>query len=309
MSGEGFVVWITGLSGAGKSTLASGVAGELAERGVRTELLDGDEVRTWLTPDLGFTKADRDANVLRIGNLARLLSRQGTAVVVAAISPYAEARARVRSTIDRFVEVHVDCPMEELIRRDPKGLYARALAGALENFTGVSDPYEVPEHPEVRVDSAVTEPAEALAVVIEHLRCASLIPASARTTGVCCDPPPGAHRGGNETVFVEKPWGHEHIWYRAEYAAKTLHVLAGRRLSLQMHREKVETLFVHAGHPLITIGEQARAYAPGDAIHVQPGTTHRIEAPRHQDAILFEVSTPQLEDIVRFEDDYGRVTG
>ena len=147
----GFVLWLTGLSGAGKSTLARAVVADLEARGHRVDLLDGDEVRTNLTQDLGFSRADRDTNIARIGYVAGKLARHGVAVVVAAISPYREARDKVRANVPNFVEVFVDAPLETCVRRDPKGLYAKAIAGQISNFTGVSDPYEPPLDPEVAV--------------------------------------------------------------------------------------------------------------------------------------------------------------
>jgi len=145
----GFVLWLTGLSGAGKSTVAAKLAPALAERGHRVELLDGDEVRTNLCQGLGFSRADRDTNIARIGYVAGKLARHGVAVLVAAISPYRQARDQVRASVDRFVEVHVAAPLDICAQRDPKGLYVKALAGEIPNFTGVSDPYEPPLHPEI----------------------------------------------------------------------------------------------------------------------------------------------------------------
>jgi sulfate adenylyltransferase len=148
-TGAGFVVWFTGLSGAGKSTVARALAPHLLERGHRVELLDGDEVRTNLSEGLGFSREDRDTNIARIGYVAAKLARHGVAVLVAAISPYREARDRVRRSVDHFVEVHVATSLATCAERDVKGLYARALAGQLPQFTGVSDPYEPPLAPEV----------------------------------------------------------------------------------------------------------------------------------------------------------------
>jgi adenylylsulfate kinase len=145
----GFVLWLTGLSGAGKSTVAAKLGPALAERGHRVELLDGDEVRTNLCQGLGFSRADRDTNVARIGYVAGKLAKHGVAVLVAAISPYRQARDQVRALVDGFVEVYVAAPVATCAARDPKGLYARALAGQLPNFTGVSDPYEPPLAPEL----------------------------------------------------------------------------------------------------------------------------------------------------------------
>jgi adenylylsulfate kinase len=145
----GFVLWLTGLSGAGKSTVAAVLAANLLERGHRVEVLDGDEVRTNLCQELGFSREDRDTNIARIGYVAGKLAKHGVAVVVAAISPYREARDRVRAQVANFVEVHVAAPVEICAARDVKGLYAKAMAGVIENFTGVSDPYQAPLQPEV----------------------------------------------------------------------------------------------------------------------------------------------------------------
>jgi adenylyl-sulfate kinase len=145
----GFVLWLTGLSGAGKSTIAAKLTPVLGERGHRVELLDGDEVRTNLCQGLGFSRQDRDTNIARIGYVAGKLAKHGVAVVVAAISPYRQARDQVRAAVDNFVEVHVAAPVEVCAERDVKGLYAKALAGELSNFTGVSDPYEPPLAPEI----------------------------------------------------------------------------------------------------------------------------------------------------------------
>jgi len=146
---RGFVLWLTGLSGAGKSTVAAKLAPALAERGHRVELLDGDEVRTNLGQGLGFSRADRDTNIARIGYVANKLASHGVVVLVAAISPYRQARDQVRAQVEDFVEVHVAAPVSTCAERDPKGLYAKALAGQLAHFTGVSDPYEAPLQPEI----------------------------------------------------------------------------------------------------------------------------------------------------------------
>lgn len=154
---RGFVVWLTGLSGAGKSTIADALVPELRARGRRVELLDGDVVRTHLSKGLGFSREDRDLNVARIAFVAHLLARNGVVVVVSAISPYRAARAEARQTIGELVEVHVATPLAECIRRDTKGLYARALAGEIPGFTGVNDPYEPPEAPEVAIDTTTLD--------------------------------------------------------------------------------------------------------------------------------------------------------
>jgi adenylyl-sulfate kinase len=151
---QGFTLWFTGLSGAGKSTLAGAVRDVICARGGRVEILDGDEVRTNLSKGLGFSKEDRDTNIRRIGYVARLLSRNGVVAITAAISPYREVRGEVRSVHEApFVEAFVECPIDELVRRDKKGLYAKALRGEIKNFTGVSDPYEPPVSPEIHLHS------------------------------------------------------------------------------------------------------------------------------------------------------------
>ena len=150
----GFVIWLTGLSGAGKSTIAERLEQELIALGRTVTVLDGDEVRTHLSKGLGFSKEDRDTNVRRIGYVARLVARSGAVAITAAISPYGEVRDEIRSLTPNFVEVFVRCSLDELVRRDVKGLYAKAIAGEIEHFTGVSDPYEAPEHAEVIVDSS-----------------------------------------------------------------------------------------------------------------------------------------------------------
>jgi adenylyl-sulfate kinase len=152
MARNGFTLWFTGLSGAGKSTLSHAVAAELQARGLRVERLDGDEVRQRLSRGLGFSKEDRDENIRRIGFVARLLSRSGAVAIAAAISPYRELRDEIRREHEApFVEVFAECPLAALVKRDPKGLYAKALQGQIQNFSGVSDPYEPPLAPEITV--------------------------------------------------------------------------------------------------------------------------------------------------------------
>jgi adenylyl-sulfate kinase len=163
------VVWLTGLPSAGKSTLAALLVEVLQKHGHRVERLDGDEVRTWLTPDLGFTREARDENVRRVAGVARLLVRHGVFVVAALVSPYRKARDEARAIVGDFVEVHVDCDSAECARRDVKGLYRRALAGEITGFTGVSDPYEPPEAPEVTLRTDRERPEECVAKILATL--------------------------------------------------------------------------------------------------------------------------------------------
>ncbi|WP_442940840.1 adenylyl-sulfate kinase [Nostoc sp.] len=149
MNHQGTILWLTGLSGAGKTTIANGVAQELQKRGCLVEVLDGDLIRTHLSQGLGFSKKDRDTNVRRIGFVANLLSRNGVVAIVAAISPYREIRDELRQTTTNFVEVYIQAPLAVCESRDVKGLYAKAKAGQIKHFTGISDPYEEPLNPEV----------------------------------------------------------------------------------------------------------------------------------------------------------------
>lgn len=151
---SGMTVWFTGLPGAGKTTLAHAVAGVLQHRGVnRLEILDGDVIRTTLSKGLGFSRQDREMNVRRVGCVCQMLNRHDVVTLVALVSPYREGRELVRKDLGRFVEVYVKCPLEVLVQRDPKGLYRKALAGDIPQFTGVSDTYEEPLHPDVVVST------------------------------------------------------------------------------------------------------------------------------------------------------------
>jgi adenylyl-sulfate kinase len=167
---NGFTVWFTGLSGAGKSTIAEMLYHELLARGMKTEILDGDEVRKNLSKGLGFSKEDRDTNIMRIGFVADLLTRNGVATICCPISPYKETRDACREMIGEFVEVYVHATVEEIAaHRDPKGLYKKALAGEITGFTGVDDPYEVPEHPELVIDTEAEGPEDSLRHVLDTL--------------------------------------------------------------------------------------------------------------------------------------------
>ena len=177
--GEGLTLWFTGLSASEKSTLAGGggVANDLLERGCRVEILDGDQIRKVLSAGLGFTKADRHTNIRRLAFVSRLLSRNGVVAIVAAISPCREVREEVRlqEMPGRFVEVFVDAPLSTLVKRDPKGLYAKAMRGELENFTGVSNPYEPPERSEIKVRTDQQAVQESVASVLDWLEASGYV--------------------------------------------------------------------------------------------------------------------------------------
>ena len=176
---QGFTLWFTGLSGAGKTTLTEAIVPELRARGVKIEVLDGDEVRTNLSKGLGFSKEDRDTNIRRIGYVARLLSRNGVGVIAAAISPYREIRDEVRASVEaegvKFVEVFVKASLDTLVARDVKGLYQKAIAGEIKQFTGVSDPYEEPLTPEVLVNSDNETIEQSAATILAKLEALGLI--------------------------------------------------------------------------------------------------------------------------------------
>jgi adenylylsulfate kinase len=168
--GRGFTLWFTGLSGAGKTTIAEIVERQLRARFGRVEVLDGDIVRTNLSKGLGFSREDRDTNILRIGFVANLLTRNGVGVVVSAISPFKEARDQVRSRIgEDFIEIFVDAPLEVCAERDVKGLYKKAFTGEIPQFTGVSDPYEPPAAPELHIKTNEEEPHESASRVVAKL--------------------------------------------------------------------------------------------------------------------------------------------
>lgn len=171
----GFVLWMTGLSGAGKTTLAVALEKELKAKGLRIERLDGDIVREGLTRDLGFSKEDRDKNIERVTFVAKLLSRNGVGVLCSFISPYQATRDMVRGEVTNFVECYVDVTLEEATRRDVKGLYKKALAGEIPNFTGVSDPYEAPANPEITVRTYEETEVESLQTIMKGLEKLNLI--------------------------------------------------------------------------------------------------------------------------------------
>jgi adenylyl-sulfate kinase len=179
MEQKGFTLWFTGLSGAGKTTLARLVETELSARGHKVEVLDGDVIRTNLSKGLGFSKEDRDTNIRRIGFVCNLLTRNDVVAIAAAISPYREVRDELRRDIGSFVEVYVRCPIDVLAERDVKGLYKKALAGEIKNFTGVDDPYESPLAAEVIVETDTESPEESAARIIARLEEMSLVAALA----------------------------------------------------------------------------------------------------------------------------------
>ena len=176
---KGFVLWITGLPGSGKTTIARGVAEKLRQRGLKVELLDGDEVRRWLSPEAGFTREDRTRHLIRVAHVAKLLARNEVAVIASFVSPYKDVRKKAREIIEGegipFIEVYVECSLGECMRRDPKGLYKRALRGEIKHMTGIDDPYEPPENPEIKVNTEKDGIAENIEKVISKVEELKLI--------------------------------------------------------------------------------------------------------------------------------------
>lgn len=171
MAQEGKILWLTGLSGAGKSTIAENLEKALEEKGVQSFILDGDKVRQGLNCDLGFSPEDREENIRRIGEVAKLFQMAGVYIIVAFISPYKGDREKARQKVEdgQFVEVFIDCPVEECQKRDPKGLYAKAVAGEIKEFTGISAPYEAPTNPEVHLKTSENTVDECITQVIDYL--------------------------------------------------------------------------------------------------------------------------------------------
>lgn len=173
---KGFTLWFTGLSGSGKSTMAQMVEKELRRREMKVEVLDGDVVRTNLSKGLGFSKEDRDINIRRIGFVCHILTRNDVVAIAAAISPYQAIRNENRELVGRFVEVYCQCPLDVLEKRDVKGLYAKARAGEIKGFTGIDDPYEAPENPEITINSDSETPAESLQKILRTLELMGFVP-------------------------------------------------------------------------------------------------------------------------------------
>ncbi len=176
MSDSGFTLWFTGLSGSGKSTTSTQVYLELKRRSLKVELLDGDIIRTNFSKGLGFTKQDRDINILRIGFISYLLNKNGVISIVAAISPYRETRERNRALLKDYIEVFCDCPLDILCRRDPKGLYAKAKTGEIPNFTGISDPYEMPEDAQITLKTGEEAREDSFHKVMAYLEDHGYVP-------------------------------------------------------------------------------------------------------------------------------------
>jgi adenylyl-sulfate kinase len=176
MEQRGVTIWFTGMSGTGKTALAMPLEQELRRRGLKVERLDGDIVRQSLTRDLGFSKEDRDKNIERVTFVAKLLTRNGVAVLCSFISPYRAVRAMVREEVGNFVEIYCHAPLEILVERDVKGLYKKAIAGEIKNFTGISDPYEPPENPDVVVDSGAETIEGSLDKILHKLEALGYLP-------------------------------------------------------------------------------------------------------------------------------------
>ena len=172
----GCTLWFTGLSGSGKSTLSQLVASRLRALGANVEVLDGDITRALLCQGLGFSREDREENIRRIGFVCELLSRNGVIAIAAAISPYRSSRDELRKRIPNFIEIHMSCPVEVLIKRDVKGLYKKALAGEIKQFTGISDPYESPIAPELSIDSSSESIESSVAKILHRLEELEIIP-------------------------------------------------------------------------------------------------------------------------------------
>jgi len=167
---KGLVIWFTGIPGAGKTTIGKKVYDILKQKGYKVEMLDGDEVRKWLSPEAGFTKEDRERHLRRVIYVSKLLARNGVIVIATFVSPYRKIRNEARKEIKNFVEVYVKCSVETAIKRDPKGLYKRALKGEIKHMTGIDDPYEPPENPEIVIDTEKLSVGESVQLVLNKLK-------------------------------------------------------------------------------------------------------------------------------------------
>jgi adenylylsulfate kinase len=172
---RGFTCWLTGLSGAGKSTIATELSKSLNILSIPTEVIDGDVIRKHLSSDLGFSSKDRETNVLRVGYVCSLLNKHSINTIVALISPCNETRNKVRDSLDNFIEIYVDCPLVECIKRDPKGLYQKALSGDIPEFTGISSPYNPPDHPEITLKTDEEDVKQSVQKILSYLRRSGLI--------------------------------------------------------------------------------------------------------------------------------------
>lgn len=171
MGKKGFVVWLTGLPGSGKTTIAQALEKELLKMGWEVEVLDGDKIRKTLSPEAGFTREDRTRHILRVAYVSEMLMRHGVAVIVALVSPYADVRAKAREIIgEKFLEVYVKCSLKTCIKRDPKGLYKKALSGEITNMTGIQDPYEEPLNPDVVINTEIETPEKCIEKIITKLK-------------------------------------------------------------------------------------------------------------------------------------------
>jgi adenylylsulfate kinase len=166
---KGVVVWFTGLPGSGKTTIARKLENILRSALLRVEVLDGDEVRQWLSPDVGFSRSDREIHIARVAHVANILARNGVIVLVSLVSPYRSSRNYARSLIQNFIEVYTKCPLEVCITRDPKGLYKKALEGKINNMTGLQDVYEEPENPELVLETEKHSVEECVTRVLQYL--------------------------------------------------------------------------------------------------------------------------------------------